>query len=104
MTGRDYLGYVKRLPCAACVILGYVSPESHSTAVSDAHHPRTGVGAARKAPDADAIPLCPAHHRSSNDALHVMGRKAWERWLGTTELELSRQTKLRVQQMIAMEV
>ena len=32
-------------------------------------------------------------HRSSNDALHAMGRKAWERHHGVTELELLDDTK-----------
>lgn len=103
-TDRAYLGDVKLLPCEICVQLGYCTSEPQTTAVSDAHHPRTGAGAARKSPDADAIALCDLHHRNGNDALHVMGRKAFERRHGVTEGELSRRTRARVQQMRAMRV
>ena len=49
------------------------------------HHPRTGVGMGRRAPNADVIPLCPNHHRLGNESLHVLGRKAFERKYGVTE-------------------
>lgn len=96
--------YVRRLPCAICVRVYGISPRPYTSPVSSAHHPRTGAGAARKNPDEDTIPLCPNHHQNSNYALHAMGRKAWERYFGVTEAELTAETKMRVQQMIAMEV
>jgi hypothetical protein len=96
--------YVRRLPCEICVRLGLCSAEPQTSPVSSAHHPRTGAGAGRKNPDEDTIALCPGHHQNSNLALHVMGRKAWERHFGVTEAELTLSTALRVQQMIAMEV
>jgi len=37
--------------------------------------------------DAPAVPLCPEHHRG-NSGVHGMGRKAFERHYGITELEL----------------
>lgn len=63
---------------------------------AEIHHPRTGTGAGRKASHFDAIPLSPHFHRLSNEALHVMGRKAFERHHGVTELELLAQTRDRL--------
>lgn len=104
MNGRAYLAYVARLPCVICVLLGYRDPQPESHPVSHAHHPRTGVGAARKAGDEDTYPLCEPHHTGSNDAYHVLGRKAWERKYGVTDAQMSEETRRRVQEMLAMEV
>ena len=83
-----HLDRVARLGCVLCrVHLSiYDSP-------AEIHHPRTGTGAGCKASHFDAIPLCPSHHRLGNEALHVMGRKAWERHFGITERELMQVTK-----------
>lgn len=96
--------YVRRLPCAICVLRGFVLPDPQPFPISSAHHPRTGVGAARKSSDEDTIPLCPGHHQYGAVALHVMGRKAWERHFGVTEGELTAETRERVRQMIELEV
>lgn len=66
-------------------LYGVVSP-------SHLHHPRTGTGAGRKASDLDVVPLCPEHHQGTT-GLHGMGRKAFEREYGVTELELVEETK-----------
>jgi hypothetical protein len=87
MNGKKYIGLVAALGCLICRRSGYMDTPA------EVHHPRTGVGAGRRSSDFDTIPLCPYHHRSSNEALHVMGRKAWERHHGVTELELTQQTK-----------
>jgi hypothetical protein len=87
---RAHLDRVARLGCALCNRLGY------GESPAEIHHPRTGTGAGRKASHFDAIPLCPAHHRLGNDALHVRGRKAWERLHGVTELELLDETRNRI--------
>ena len=42
----------------------------------------------RRAPNTDVIPLCPNHHRLGNESLHVLGRKAFERKYGVTEVVL----------------
>lgn len=78
---------VARLGCALCRRYG------HHDTPAELHHPRTGTGAGRRASNLDVIPLCPHHHRSSNEALHAMGRKAFERHHGVTELELLEDTK-----------
>lgn len=102
--GERYMAYVRRLPCALCVRLGLARNEPANTPVSSAHHARTGAGAARKNPDEWTMPLCPAHHQYGPDALHVMGRKAWERRFGATEMDLVAETQRRVQELMAMEV
>lgn len=67
------------------------------------HHPRTGVGAARKAPDSEVIPICPRHHQNGPHALHVMGRKAFEAHWGVTEVELTAETKRLVKEHYGLE-
>lgn len=85
MTGREYMGKVAALPCAIC--------GAHGVHV---HHIRTGIGIGRRASDFDTIPLCPEHHQGT-EGIHGMGRKAWERHHGITELELLAKTKESIQ-------
>jgi hypothetical protein len=99
-----YLRDVKRIPCRICVRTGFMRDGETNDAVCDAHHPRTGVGAQRKAPDSEAISLCPGHHRDGVHALHVMGRKAFERHWGVTEAELSAETREAVNRLRARRV
>ena len=84
---KRHLSRVVELGCALCRHMGYENPSA------EIHHPRTGVGAGRKAPHSDAIPMCPFHHRLGNESLHAMGRKAFERHHGVTEVELLAQTR-----------
>lgn len=104
VAGERYMAYVRRLPCAICVRLGYQRNDSANYPISSAHHARTGAGAGRKNPDEWTIPLCPAHHQYGEAALHVMGRKAWELRFGVTEMDLVAETQRRVQELMAMEV
>jgi len=84
---REHLGKVADLCCILCRRSGiFDSP-------AEIHHIRSGIGAGRRASHYDTIPLCPPHHRISNEALHVMGRKRWEIHHGVTELELLAQVK-----------
>ncbi len=89
---KTHMSRVADLGCILCRRYGH-----HGTP-AELHHPRTGTGAGRRAAHADVIPLCPYHHRSSNEALHAMGRKAWERHHGVTESELLDQTRALVAQ------
>ena len=84
---KRHLSRVVELGCALCRHMGYENTSAET------HHPRTGVGAGRKAPHSDAIPLCPYHHRLGDLSIHAMGRKAWERFHLVTELELLAQTR-----------
>lgn len=101
---EEYIRDVKLLPCEICVRHYEVPADPQTSAVSDAHHPRTGAGAARKNDDQDAIALCALHHRNSNEALHCMGRKAFERHFGITEAELTESTRNRVMAMRARRI
>ena len=73
---------VAALGCVLCRVKGFLDSPA------EIHHPRTGVGAGQKSSEDRIIGLCPLHHRLGNEALHVMGRKAWERFHGVTEGEL----------------
>ena len=86
MTGREYMGKVADLGCCICRMLGYGATPAH------VHHIRTGVGMGRRASDFETIPLCPEHHQG-NAGIHGMGRKAFEREYGITELELLEMTR-----------
>ena len=83
---RIYMGKVAELGCAICRMLGY------GQTPAEVHHQRTGTGAGKRASDRNTVPLCPTHHRG-NVGLHGMGRKAFERHYGVTELELVEQTR-----------
>lgn len=74
------MGRIAEMPCAVC--------GAHGVHV---HHIRTGIGMGRRASDLDTIPLCPEHHQG-NTGIHGMGRKAWERHIGKTELQLLKET------------
>lgn len=91
---RTYLDRAASLGCALCRFLGL------GETPPEIHHERTGTGAALKASNYRVVPLCPNHHRSSNEALHVMGRKAWERHFGVTESQLVEQTRSALAQFI----
>lgn len=84
---KTHMSRVAELGCVLCRRYG------HYGTPAELHHPRTGTGAGRRAAHTDVIPLCPYHHRSSNEALHAMGRKAFERHHGVTEMELLDETK-----------
>jgi hypothetical protein len=76
-----------QLDCCICRRIGYYGTPA------EVHHVRTGTGAGRRG--ADLVPLCPEHHRG-NTGLHGMGRKAFERAYGVTELALAEETKARM--------
>lgn len=78
---KEHMGRVAQLPCAICGAFGV-----------HVHHIRTGVGMGKRASDFDTLPLCPEHHQGMT-GIHGMGRKAWERHHGITELELLQNTK-----------
>ena len=79
---REHLSKLVEVGCIICRRTGIEDSKP------EIHHIRTGVGAGRKSSHFDALPLCPLHHRLGPDAIHVLGRKAFERRHGVTELEL----------------
>ena len=82
---RAYLSKVAALGCAICRRIGYRDTPA------EVHHQRTGIGVANRASHRKTIPLCPYHHRG-NEGIHGMGRKAWERHFGVTEVDLVEET------------
>lgn len=104
LNGEEYRKLVKRLPCEICVMHFGVDAEPATDCVADAHHPRTGAGAGRKNSDFETISLCKAHHQDSASAIHVLGRKAFERAFGVTEAQLSARTRARVIELLSRRV
>ena len=78
---REYLSRIAALCCRICVRLGY--PDTPA----EIHHQRTGVGAGNRASHTRTVGLCPEHHRGGS-GIHGLGRKAFERLYGVTEVEL----------------
>ncbi len=83
---REHMGRVAASGCILCRRLGY------GDTMPEIHHIRTRTGAGKRASHFDVIGLCPEHHRGQT-GLHGMGRKAFERHYGVTELELLAETK-----------
>ena len=79
---KQHCARVAGLGCILCRLKGC------EDSPAEVHHIRTGTGAGKRSSHFDTIGLCPTHHRLGNEALHVMGRKAFERYHGITELEL----------------
>jgi len=52
------------------------------------HHMLTNRTPSRRSGHDRTIPLAPRYHQTSNEAIHVMGRKRWEAHHGVTEEEL----------------
>jgi len=93
MTTKAEKQHMGRLAELGCALTWF---KFRQWAEAEVHHTRTGTGAARKSSPFDAIPLTPNYHRLGNEAFHVMGRRAWERHHGVTEMELLEQTRERL--------
>ena len=67
-TGQDdrYLTWLRKQPCIICESFRYVEA---------AHVGARGLG--QTCPDRQAVPLCPAHHRTGVSAHHVLGKAFW---------------------------
>jgi len=85
------MGRVADLGCALCDHLGF------DATPAEIHHLRTRAGVGRRASNYDVVGLCPEHHRGDT-GLHGMGRRAFEREYGITELELLELTKQKLEQ------
>lgn len=81
MTGREYLGLVKMVPCVLCTFLG-----SRQTSQTDAHHPRDGVGLSQRAGDFSAIALC--HDGCHQGPRGIHGDRTLLRMAKVTEWDL----------------
>jgi hypothetical protein len=80
---RKHMSRVAELGCAVC----WRIHGPHEPGPVELHHPRTGVGMAKRSSHMDVLPLCVNHHRG-NMGIHGMGRKAFEAHYGFTEMDL----------------
>lgn len=78
---KQYLDALADLGCAVCRRMGCPGTPA------EIHHPREGVGGARRASHWQAIPLCPEHHRGRT-GVHGLGTKGFPKRWGFTEADL----------------
>lgn len=78
---RKHLSRIAEAGCVLCAYLGY------GYTPCEIHHLRCGMGMAQRNSDEMAIGLCPEHHRGAT-GYHGLGRRAFERMYGVTELDL----------------
>lgn len=78
---RKHLSAIAEQGCVLCRHLGY------GATPAEIHHLRHGMGLAQRNSNCNVIPLCPEHHRGST-GYHGLGRRAFERMYGVTELDL----------------
>lgn len=78
---RQHMNAQSESGCILCRFLGY------GNTPAEIHHIRHGMGAGQRNSHLMTIPLCPEHHRGAT-GYHGLGRRAFERMYGTTELDL----------------
>lgn len=83
---KRHMNLVAELGCGVCRRMGYPGTPA------ELHHPRSGVGGARRASHFDVIPLCPEHHRGKT-GVHGLGTKGFPKHWGYTEADLLEDTK-----------
>jgi hypothetical protein len=67
---KAWLDRVARVGCILCKTLG------HGDTPAEIHHPREWAGAAQRASNWLAVPLCPEHHRGAS-GVHGLGTKGF---------------------------
>lgn len=78
---RRHMSRIAEQGCVLCAYLGLGETRA------EIHHLRHGMGAGQRNSNLMTIPLCPEHHRGRT-GFHGMGRRAFEREYGVTELDL----------------
>ena len=76
---------VAELGCIICNKMGY--PDTPA----EIHHIKNGSGIGKKTHYLDSIPLCPYHHRTSDESYHYSPKAFTEKW--GTQQELAQETK-----------
>jgi len=80
---REHLSQIASIGCIVCLNNGY--PDTPA----EIHHIGNGT-LSKRASNFEAIPLCPAHHRTGGHGVAVhAGRKTWESNYGTERELLS---------------
>lgn len=78
---RAYFSFLAEQGCVLCRHLGLGETRA------EIHHLRHGMGMGQRNSHKNVIGLCPEHHRG-NTGFHGLGRRAFERMYGLTELDL----------------
>lgn len=78
---RAYMSAQADAGCILCRYLGL------GDTPAEIHHLRDGVGAGQRNSNLKSIPLCREHHRGDT-GYHGLGRRAFEREYGVTEMDL----------------
>jgi hypothetical protein len=78
---RAYMSAQADAGCILCRFLGL------GNTPAEIHHLRHGVGAGQRNSNLMTIPLCPEHHQGRT-GYHGLGRRAFEREYGVTEMDL----------------
>jgi hypothetical protein len=78
---RRHMNKLAEQGCALCAYLGFGETRA------EIHHLRHGMGMGQRNNNMSVIPLCPQHHRG-NTGFHGLGRRAFERMYGVTEMDL----------------
>ena len=80
-----HLAIVSELGCIICRKMGYLDTPA------EIHHIKDGYGMSKKSGHLETIPLCPYHHRTSNESYHYSPKAFTEKW--GTQQELLQETK-----------
>lgn len=76
--------HFERLSEHGCILCHYLGL---GTTRAEIHHLRHGMGMGQRNNNKMVIGLCPEHHRGAT-GYHGLGRRAFERMYGVTELDL----------------
>ncbi len=96
MSDSDYMGYVARLSCLPCRLLGiYDTP-------AQVHHARLNGGRRDKCHKM-TIPVCPKHHTDLPISIHRQ-RKFVERNYGMSEPDMAIETRKDVAELMSRDV
>lgn len=70
---KDHMRKVASIGCIVCRKMGYRDTPA------ELHHIHNGI-MGKRASNFEVIPLCPYHHRTSNEAYHHNTKKFNEKW------------------------
>lgn len=73
---------IHEIPCSLCLYLG-----KEQTSRTTAHH-LIGNGMGKKASDLLTMSLCDSHHQRGQDAIHHIGRTAFEKKFNVSQDDL----------------